>query len=313
MREADELAWARYERNMKGRGLSGETVAGARRALAHLAACLPAGVSLLDAGGEDVAAWLAAVRDDPGLAQSTHATYYRRAHAFYAWAEKWDYVPRSPMAKLETVKEHAKVIPLPDPAHLAAVLRACQPRRPEWRDRRDYAMLRILLEAGTPRAAELGRLEMARLDMRRDRITVFGKGGRERVIPFGEKTGHALTLWLRARGQHLAKWDAGRASPAPAGLVFFTKYGPMDRNGVYKVISARCRQASAALGERVQVPPHHWRHWSAHEWALAGGSEGDAMQLFGWSDPTMARRYASAAAASRAIEHAAARAQGDRL
>jgi integrase len=304
VRGEDELTWHRYERHMNQRHLSAETIAGALRALEHLAAALPPGVTLLGASAEDVEDWLAGVRDSRGrtgrpFAQSTHATFYRRAHAFYAWAEKRDYVPRSPMARLAHVKEAAVLIPLPDPADMAAVLAACRPRRPDWRDRRDYAMLRLLLEAGTPRASEVAGLTLDRLDMRRDRITIAGKGGRERVIPFGEKSGDALALHLRARAAH-------RLAALP--VVFLTKYGPMDRYSVYKILAARCRLAGVPV-----IPPHHWRHYSAHEWHLAGGSEGDAMQLFGWSSPLMARRYAAAAAASRAIEHAAARAQGDRL
>lgn len=300
MREIDEAAWHRYERSMARRDLSAETAAGARRALEHLAAALPAAVPLLEATAEDVEDWLAGIRDDERYAQSTHATYYRRAHAFYAWAAKREYVARSPMAALEPVKEDPVMIPLPDPADMAAVLASCRPRKPTWYDRRDYAMFRILLEAGTPRASELAGLTLDRLDMRRDRITIEGKGGRTRVIPFGDKSGDALTLWLRARAAHRL------AGGLPN--VFLTKYGPMTRWSVEKILAARCRAAGVP-----GIHPHLWRHWSAHEWHLAGGSEGDAMQLFGWASPMMARRYAAAAAASRAIEHAAARGQGDKL
>jgi integrase/recombinase XerD len=297
-RDADKLAWHRYEQNMKRRDLSDETIGGAARTLALLAAALPPGLTLLTAAAEDIEDWLAAIRDDPRTAQSTHATHYRRAHAFYAWAEKRGYLDRSPMAVLEHVKEDEMLIPLPDPAHMAAVLDACKGR--DWRDRRDLAMLRVLLEAGTPRASELGGLTLDRLDMRRDRITIFGKGGKQRMIPFGEKAGDALALHLRAR--------AGHRLARVRDEVFLTKYGPMSRSAVYHIIETRCRRAGVPV-----IAPHHWRHYSAHEWALAGGSEGDAMELFGWSSPLMARRYARAAAASRAIEHAAARAQGDRL
>jgi integrase len=284
MREEDELTWHLYERTMKQRALSQETIDGARRCLASLAAALPDGTDLLGATEADVEAWLAALRDNPAYSQATHATYYRRAHAFYAWAAKREYTEASPMARLDRVQEQLRVIPLPDPADMTAVLAACAGKG--WRDRRDLAMLRILLEAGTPRASEVARLELAAVDRRRDTITVLGKGGLERTIPFGERTGHALTL----------------------PQLFFTPRGATDRNGVYKIITARCRAAGVP-----PIPPHHWRHWSAHEWQLAGGSESDAMKLFGWRSPAMAARYGAAAAASRAIEHARQHAQGDRL
>jgi len=295
MSEASELAWARYEKNMRQRHLSARTIYGARWALEQLAAALPEGVSLFTAEHADIEEWMAGITG----AQTTVATYWRRVHAFYAWAAKFEYIDRSPMAKLTPIHERARIIPIPDPEHMAAVLATCKPKHPGWRDRRDAAMLRILLEAGTPRSSELARLPLARLDMRRDLITIHGKGGKERQIPFGERTGQALTLWLRERGRH-------RLADLP--VVFFTQYGEMDRYSIYTILRNRCQAAKVPM-----IPPHHWRHWSAHEWLRAGGSEGDAMALFGWDNPMMARRYAQAAAATRAIEHAAAAGQGDRL
>lgn len=303
MRESDENAWHLYERSVRQRRLSDLTLGNARQSLEKLSAALPDGTDLLGAAEADVEKWLAGLaaarRPDgaPRYSSSTCRTHYRRAHAFYAWAVKREYVEASPMDRLERPREDAPLIPLPSLADVTAVLEAC--RGKDWQSRRDHAMLRILLEAGSPRASELGGLTLDRLDMRRDRITVLGKGGLERTVPFGEKTGHALTLWLRARaGQRLAG----------VPQVFFTRIKPMDRNGVYRVITARCRTAGVE-----PIPPHHWRHLSAHEWAHGGGSDGDAMKLFGWRTASMAQLYGAAAAESRAIEHAIARGQGDRI
>lgn len=45
------------------------------------------------------------------------------------------------------------------------------------------------------------------------------------------------------------------------------------------------RQMIGRRGEQAGIPglhPHQLRHSAAHRWMAEGGSEGDAMRLFGW-------------------------------
>ena len=160
-------------------------------------------------------------------------------------------------------------------------------------------MIRLMLETGTPRASAVAGLRRDQVDMRRDQVTVLDKGSKERVIPFGARTAHALTLYLRARAAH-----PRAASPR----LFLGKRGDMTRDGVYQVIEKRCELAGVPV-----ISPHKWRHFTAHAWFEAGGSEGDAMALFGWEHPAMPHRYAKAAAATRAQAHARTAALADRL
>ena len=37
--------------------------------------------------------------------------------------------------------------------------------------------------------------------------------------------------------------------------------------------------------------PHRFRHHFSHTWLDRGGTEGDLMELNGWSSPQMLRRY----------------------
>jgi site-specific recombinase XerD len=67
--------------------------------------------------------------------------------------------------------------------------------------RREMAMLRLLLDTGI-RRAELAALTIADVDINDGVATVFGKGRRVRIVPFGRKTGQALDRYLRVRATH---------------------------------------------------------------------------------------------------------------
>lgn len=298
MRETDEDAWHAYERELRARNLSADTQENYRRTLEKLSAALPEASGLLGATERQLQGWLAGVAADPAYSAASCATWFRRIRTFYSWAARMEYLDGpSPMARMRAPREDSKVIPLPDVTSITAVLAACSGR--DFRARRDLAMIRLMLETGTPRASAVAGLRRDQVDMRRDQVTVTDKGSKERVIPFGARTAHALTLYLRARAAH-----PRAASPR----LFLGKRGDMTRDGVYQVIEKRCELAGVPV-----ISPHKWRHFTAHAWFEAGGSEGDAMALFGWEHPAMPHRYAKAAAATRAQAHARTAALADRL
>jgi integrase len=102
---------------------------------------------------------------------------------------------------------------------------------------------------------------------------------------------------MRARAKH---------PKADLPQLFLGRRGAMTRDGIYQVLAARCEQAGVPV-----ISPHKWRHFTADQWFMAGGSEGDAMALFGWVSPLMAHRYGAAAAARRAQQHARELGLGD--
>lgn len=299
MREADEDLWHAYERDMLARRLSQNTVDNYRHTVERLSAYLP-DPGLCAATHAQVQAWLATFAPGGADAQSSasHASYFRRARTFFAWAERMELADDNPMRKMASVREDSPEIPVPDVADIIKVLATCQGK--DFRARRDLAMMRVMLETGTPRAGAIAGLLKDQVDIRRDQLTVMDKGRRERTVPFGAKTGHALMLYLRVRAQH------PKAGKVPQ--LFLGRRGAMTRDGVYQVIESRCEQAGVPV-----ISPHKWRHFTADAWFAAGGSEGDAMALFGWSVPAMAHRYARSAAAKRAQAHAREAALADQV
>ena len=70
--------------------------------------------------------------------------------------------------------------------------------------------------------------------------------------------------------------------------------GPLTAGGICQVIARRGRQAGLA------VYPHRFRHHFSRTWLDRGGTEGDLMELNGWSSPQMRRRYGARARSARA-------------
>jgi integrase/recombinase XerC len=181
---------------------------------------------------------------------------------------------------------------------LRALLKGCDGKG--FAERRDIAILRLFLEPGGLRLAELTALAVNDVDLERDVVAVLGKGRRQRTVPFTARTGQALTRYLRLRDRH-----AGADSPR---LWLGGTGAPMTDSGIYQMVERRAQ--AAGLGH---VHPHQLRHTAAHVWFAAGGGENDAMRLFGWRSRQMLARYAAATADDRAHDAARRLALGDRL
>jgi site-specific recombinase XerD len=300
VRDPDKAVWHMYERDLRAEDKSARTIANYWYALSSLSETLPAGTDLLSATREQVAGWLAGV--GARLARSTHATYSVNARTFYTHMAGAGYLEGPhPMRGLAAPDRGDTLMRCPPREEITAVIAACEGR--DWRDRRDMAMVRILCEAGTPRASELAALPLDAPDMRRDSLRIAGKGNLERMIPLGAKSCRAITLWTRAR--------AGRppaARPGTRDLLFFTQFGAMTKDTVRRIITARCQAAGID-----PIPPHAFRRYTYDAWDVLDGNEGAAMQLWGWRTSEMPRLYGRQNAGRRAVGHARAISLGDRV
>ncbi len=179
---------------------------------------------------------------------------------------------------------------------LGALLKACAGRR--LMDLRDTAMIRVLIDCGG-RARELVGIDLTEVDLASAIVLLHGKGGKDRFVPLSDQTCEALDRYLRARRRHpnaeSPKLWLGQREP-------FT----LDYSGLWKTMKMRGKAAGIA-----DVHPHKFRHTFADRWLDRGGSEGGLMQVAGWSDPAMIRRYAKARAARRALDEARRLGLGD--
>ncbi|MCA1691683.1 MAG: tyrosine-type recombinase/integrase, partial [Actinobacteria bacterium] len=130
---------------------------------------------------------------------STAQTRYKALRLFFAWAAEEGEVEQNPMVNIRPPIVPEVPVPVLGDDELRALLAACSGKG--FEDRRDTAIIRLLLDTGM-RRDELVGLRLLDVDVVGHVAVVLGKGRRERGCPFGDKTAVALDRYLRVRKAH---------------------------------------------------------------------------------------------------------------
>jgi len=238
--------------------------------------------------GHDVQRWLVHLLTRYSDAYASNQ--FRALQQFFRWLAEEEQL-LDPMARLRAPRVTEKLVPVFTSEELSALAKAWQGR--SFGQRRDAAIFAVLTATGI-RAGELAGIRYDPLDPRRSdldlwarEITVRGKGGTARVVRIGHEAARALDRYMRVRSRHGQAWRREL-------WLGMNNRGPMTANGIYQMISRRGQQAG------VDAWTHRFRHHFSHTWLDRGGSEGDLMELNGWSSPQMLRRYGASARSARA-------------
>ncbi|MDC2972708.1 site-specific tyrosine recombinase XerD [Gammaproteobacteria bacterium] len=122
--------------------------------------------------------------------------------SFYIFLVKRNFVKNSPLNDLVTPKQEKYLPESMSEAEVDKLLNS--PDVKNKIENRDKAMIEMLYATGM-RISELVNLKITDVDMKRCVIKVFGKGSKERLVPFGETALDSLRSYLNEREQSSSK------------------------------------------------------------------------------------------------------------
>ena len=147
--------------------------------------------------------------------------------------------------------------------------------------RRDLAILELLYASGL-RVGELTGLDWHDLDLEARTVRVLGKGGKERMVPFGKPAAVSLQEWLES-------WEeVRRGSPGTDEPVFLNyRGGRLSARSVRRILDHHVDSAALAAG----VHPHTLRHTFATHLLEGGADLRTIQELLGHSSLSTTQRY----------------------
>ena len=217
-------------------------------------------VSTLDV--RTLRSWLA-TQQTLGRARTTMARRATAVRVFTAWAHRTGRLATDPGALLGTPKAHRTLPPALRVDEARALLEAAAAHADDGSPvgARDVAILELLYATGI-RVGELCGLDVDDVDRERRVVRVFGKGRKERTVPYGLPADRALDTWVASGRPRLAVPGAG------AALFLGTRGKRIDQRAVRTLVHARIADVPGAP----DLGPHGLRHTAATH-LLEGGAD----------------------------------------
>lgn len=256
---------ADYERHLTSeRDLTPHTV---RAYLGDISSMLEHAVAL---GHHDLASldvrtlrsWLAK-QQTLGRARTTLSRRATAVRVFTGWLQRTGRTETDAGALLGSPKAHRTLPPALRVDEARALLEAAAVHADDGSPVgcRDVAILELLYATGI-RVGELCGLDLADLDRERRIVRVFGKGRKERSVPYGRPADLALQAWL----------DSGRPGLVVAGSDTALFLGARGRRIDQRTVRSMVHRRLVDVPGAPDIGPHGLRHTAATH-LLEGGAD----------------------------------------
>jgi site-specific recombinase XerD len=233
------------------------------------------------------------------VSKKTLLNYHVGLSALWTWAESEELVKEHIIRKVPRPKPEKRAIKPYTEDEVRSMLNALsysmtyfRPGKRESAHRlqhteRNRAIILLLLDTGI-RAAELCSLQIHHVDLKSRWVRVYGKGDKERVLPFSARTGKAIWKYL-----------ALRKEDDVVDYLFITKYGdPVQSHSLLKAMR-RVGQRAGVRG----VTVHRFRHTFAVNYLRNGGDAYSLQMMLGHSTMEMVKTYLALAQADLDKNH----------
>jgi integrase/recombinase XerC len=194
--------------------------------------------------------------------------------AFFKYMVREGVVTKNPAELVATPKKEKRI-----PFHLnidevTALVES--PREGDLLSLRDRAILETLYSCGI-RVSELTGLDVGGVDLAEGLMRVFGKGGKERVVPIGRHARQAISDYLLARG-----------NPAfDAPFLLNARGGRLTSRSVARTVD----KYILLLATSKKISPHTLRHTFATHMLEAGADLRAIQELLGHASLSTTQKY----------------------
>ena len=221
-------------------------------------------------------------RAQEGVTGKTLAKDRAALRSFYRFLQLENIRADNPAEQLENPRREKTLPPVLSPEQVDMLLAAIPLDTPNGI--RDRALFELIYSAGL-RVSEAAALSLEDIFFNEQLIKVRGKGGKERIVPFGAQAEQSLAVYLQTARPLLLN-PAATQHTVTAGAVFLNCRGNrLTRKGIWK----RLQDFERLSGVTTKI--HTLRHsYATH--LLAGGADLRSVQcLLGHSSITTTQIY----------------------
>lgn len=213
-----------------------------------------------------------------GLDSRTVSRYLSSIRAFFLFLVNEDIVQKNPtlnIGKPKTVINPPEYLTLEELEHLLSI-----PDENTPLGIRDRLIIEFLYSCGV-RVSELVNLTLDNVRIKEQFVHVLGKGGKERIVPFGDR---AKALLDSYRGWARPVLLKGRLNDH---LFLNFRGEPLTRKGVWKLLKGYARRS----GIKKNIKPHMLRHSFATHLIQNGADLRIVQELLGHADISTTQIY----------------------
>lgn len=257
------------------RGVSPKTLVSYKADLQHfLAFLVQKSIDPLKASRDDLTDYLWQ-RKSTGIKATSLARYIASLRAFYRFLIYEEMLEKDPASLLQTPRKPERLpryLTVEEVSRLITSVRGQDTRMLRLR-----AMLELMYAAGL-RVSELTGLTFDQINLKAGYVRVLGKGGKERVVPMGERACLAVQGYL----------DKRPPTPASVKAIFLSdRKKAMSPVQFWRLI----RTAARAAGIQKPVTPHTLRHSFASHLVQNGADLRAVQEMLGHASISTTQIY----------------------
>jgi integrase/recombinase XerD len=225
---------------------------------------------------QDVVRYVQSLRS-AGISARSVARALAAIRGFFRFLVRERHLQHDPTENLDNPKLWTTLPQSLQPAEVEALLAAPDRNTPDGL--RDAAMLELLYATGL-RVSELIRVKLEDLELEAGFLRTFGKGSKERIVPFGGSARDTIAGYMERGRPHFNRRNESH-------LFLSNRSRPMSRQAFWMKIVKYARQA----GIKAHISPHVLRHSFATH-LLENGADLRSVQLMlGHSDISTTQIY----------------------